>query len=114
MTATYGEYVRSAECQFRRAVLSRSAHRRRHRPVCQETLANSYFSYGTESIGGTLKFGIPLREDFSLQLRYSLYTQSIQLPSYLDDCNNLNPDFATTFPTQSALNCRRRPRRKSV
>ena len=39
----------------------------------KETLANSYLSYGTESYGGTLKFGIPLREDFSVQLRYSLY-----------------------------------------
>ena len=42
---------------------------------------------------------MPLREDFALQLRYSIYTQTIQLPTYLNDCNNLNPNFATTSPT---------------
>jgi outer membrane protein insertion porin family len=66
-------------------------------------LANNYLSYGTESYGGTLKWGVPLREDLGLQLRYSLSATKITLPSYLDDCNNINPDFATTFPTPTAI-----------
>ena len=69
----------------------------------KETIANSYLSYGTESLGGTLKWGLPLREDLSFQLRYSAYTQKITLPSYLDDCNNINPDYSTTFPTPTAI-----------
>ena len=60
----------------------------------KQTLSNSYLSYGTESYGGTLKWGLPLREDLGFQLRYSLYKQIITLPTYLNDCNNLNPDFA--------------------
>jgi outer membrane protein insertion porin family len=69
----------------------------------KQTLASSYLSYGTESYGGTLKWGLPLREDLALQLRYSAFEQKITLPSTLDSCNNLNPDFVSTFPTPSAL-----------
>ena len=43
-----------------------------------------------------------MREDLTLQLRYSLYQQSISLPSYLDDCNNLaGPAF---LPTPAYIN----------
>ena len=42
-----------------------------------------------------------------LQLRYSLYTQSIQLPTFLDDCNNINPNFSTSFPNLQALTAAR-------
>ena len=47
--------------------------------------------------------GVPLREDLSLQLRYSLFSQKITLPSFLNDCNNINPDFVNTFPTPNAI-----------
>jgi outer membrane protein insertion porin family len=103
VTATYGEYIRSAGVSFIEPYFLDQRIGAGIDLFAKETLANSYFSYGTESIGGTLKFGIPLREDFSLQLRYSLYTQSIQLPSYLNNCNNLNPDFVNTFPSLPAI-----------
>jgi outer membrane protein insertion porin family len=69
----------------------------------KETLASSYLSYGTQSYGGTLKWGLPLREDLALQLRYSAFEQKITLPSTLDSCNNLNPDLSTTFPVPNAI-----------
>jgi outer membrane protein insertion porin family len=103
LSGTYGEYVRSAELDYVEPYFLNQRISAGIDLFARETLANSYFSYGTESIGGSLKFGIPLREDFAVQLRYSIYTQSIQLPTYLDDCNNLNPDFATSFPNQQAL-----------
>jgi outer membrane protein insertion porin family len=103
-TVTYGEYVRSAGLSFVEPYFLDQRIGAGIDLFAKQTLANSYFSYGTESIGGTLKFGFPLREDFSVQLRYSLYTQSIQLPSYLNSCNNLSPDFVNTFPTQAAIN----------
>jgi outer membrane protein insertion porin family len=102
-SATYGEYVRSVELNFVEPYFLDDRIGAGIDLFAKETLANSYLSYGTESYGGTLKFGIPIREDFSLQLRYSLYTQKITLPSYLDDCNNINPDFNTTFPTPNAI-----------
>jgi outer membrane protein insertion porin family len=78
---TYGEFVRGAEVSF----------------------IEPYLSYGTQSYGGSFKLGIALREDLALQLRYSIYTQKITLPSYLNDCNNINPDFFSTTPTPAAI-----------
>ena len=104
-TVTYGEYVRSVGLSFVEPYFLDERIGAGIDLFAKQTLANSYFSYGTESLGGTLKFGIPIREDFSVQLRYSLYTQSIQLPSYLNDCNNLTPNFSTTFPTPAAISC---------
>jgi outer membrane protein insertion porin family len=101
--ASYGEYVRAAELDYIEPYFLDQRISAGVSLFGKQTLANSYFSYGTESIGGSLKFGIPLREDFTVQLRYSLYTQSIQLPSYLNDCNNLNPNFSTSFPTDNAI-----------
>ncbi|HUD85051.1 MAG TPA: outer membrane protein assembly factor BamA, partial [Xanthobacteraceae bacterium] len=101
-SVTYGEYVRGVELSFAEPYFLDQHIGAGIDLFAKETLANSYLSYGTESYGGSLKFGIPLREDISFQLRYSLYTQKITLPSYLDDCNNLNPNFATNFPTIAA------------
>ena len=41
--------------------------------------SSPYISYGTETIGTSLKLGIPLREDLTMQLRYSIYWQQIKL-----------------------------------
>jgi outer membrane protein insertion porin family len=102
-SATYGEYIRGMELNFVEPYFLDDRIGAGVDLFAKETLANSYLSYGTQSYGGTLKFGIPLREDFSLQLRYSLYTQEITLPPQLNDCNNLNPDFANTFATPAAI-----------
>jgi outer membrane protein insertion porin family len=103
-SATYGEYVRAAELNFVEPYFLDQRIGAGIDLFARQTLANSYFSYGTESIGGTLKFGIPLREDFSVQLRYSLYTQSIQLPSLLNDCNNLGTDNTLWTPAYLQAN----------
>ena len=102
VSATYGEYVRGVDFSFVEPYFLDQRIGAGLDLFAKETLANSYLSYGTESYGGALKFGIPLREDLSFLLRYSLYTQKLTLPSYLDDCNNINPDFATfTNPARS-------------
>jgi outer membrane protein insertion porin family len=100
-SATYGQYVRAAELNFVEPYFLDQRIGAGIDLFAKQTLPNSYFSYGTESIGGTVKFGIPLREDFSVQLRYSLYTQSINLPTQLNDCNNLGTD--NTFWTPAFL-----------
>ena len=100
---TYGEFVRGAEFSFVEPYFLDQRLAAGIDLFAKETLANSYLSYGTESYGGSFKLGIALREDLALQLRYSIYTQRITLPSYLNDCNNLNPDFANTFPSPQAL-----------
>jgi len=101
--ATYGEYVRSVQLSYAEPYFLDTRSSMGIDLFAKQTLANSYLSYGTETYGGTLKWGVPIREDLALQLRYSAYTQQITLPSYLDDCNNINPDFSSTFATQAAI-----------
>ena len=100
---TYGEFIRSVEMGFSEPYFLDTRSSLGLDLFAKQTLANSYLSYGTESYGGTLKWGLPIREDLAIQLRYSLYTQKITLPSYLNDCNNINPDFANTFPTINGI-----------
>ena len=103
VSVTYGQYTRGAELNFVEPYFLDQRLSAGIDLFARETIASPYLSYGTENFGGTFNFGIPLREDLSMQLRYSLYWQSFTLPSTLDDCNNIRPDFVNTFPTPSAL-----------
>src|SRR6266481_5006574 len=87
---TYGQYARGLSLSFvepylldYRVALGLDAFYR-------EQLPNRYISYGTKTLGFSPRLGFALREDLSLQLRYSLYRQQISLPGYLANCNN-NP-----------------------
>jgi len=100
---TYGEFVRGAEFSFIEPYFLDQRLAAGVDLFAKETLSNSYLSYGTQSYGGSFKLGIALREDLAFQLRYSIYTQKITLPSYLNDCNNINPDFFNTSPTPAAI-----------
>ena len=100
---TYGQYIRSVTLDYAEPYFLDTRSSAGIDLFAKQTIANNYLSYGTESYGGTLKWGLPIREDLSLQLRYSAYTQKITLPSYLDDCNNIDPNLSSTFPTPSAI-----------
>jgi outer membrane protein insertion porin family len=87
---TYGQYARGLSLSYidpyvldYRVALGLDAYYR-------EQLPNRYISYGTKTIGFSPRLGFQLREDLSLQLRYSVYQQDISLPGYLANCNN-NP-----------------------
>jgi outer membrane protein insertion porin family len=87
---TYGQYARGLSLSYidpyvldYRVALGLDAYYRQQLP-------NAYISYGTKTIGFSPRLGFQLREDLSLQLRYSIYQQDISLPSYLANCNN-NP-----------------------
>jgi outer membrane protein insertion porin family len=103
VSVTYGQYTRGAELNFVEPYFLDQRMSAGIDLFARQTLQSPYLSYGTEAYGTTLNFGIPLREDLALQLRYSAYWQAFTLPSTLDDCNNLNPDFVTSFPTPTAL-----------
>ncbi|HWP27798.1 MAG TPA: outer membrane protein assembly factor BamA [Xanthobacteraceae bacterium] len=59
----------------------------------RRTLASSYYSYDSETIGTNLMLGFGLTEEFGLQLRYSIYRQKITLPDNLNNCRTIG-----TFP----------------
>src|SRR5499433_3503870 len=69
----------------------------------KQTTSSTYLSYLSKTIGGDLKFGIPITENISTQLRYTAYRQEITLPSQLNNCNDRNPDFINTFPTPDRM-----------
>lgn len=43
--------------------------------------AYNYSYYGTTSIGGTLRFGVPITEEISFSPRYSIYNTTISIPN---------------------------------
>jgi outer membrane protein insertion porin family len=69
----------------------------------KETSQTSYQSYDTKTYGGALRAGLPLREDLTLQLRYSAYRQEISLPDQYNDCSALNPAPVCYFNGEASL-----------
>jgi outer membrane protein insertion porin family len=87
-SVTYGQYARGYSLSFvepylldYRVALGLDLFQRQQLP-------NSYISYGTSTLGFSPRLGFALREDLSLQVRYSIYQQKLSLPSYLANCNN--------------------------
>src|SRR5215468_3465497 len=85
---TYGQYARGISLSYidpylldYRVALGLDAYYR-------EQLPNAFIAYGTKTVGFSPRLGLQLREDLSMQLRYSIYQQTISLPSYLANCNN--------------------------
>ena len=102
-SATAGQYIRGLELNFVDPYLLDQRLSGGIDLFARESLSSPYLSYGTENIGANLKVGVPLREDLSLQARYSVYWQAIQLSGELSDCSNSNPNFSTLFPSPNAI-----------
>jgi outer membrane protein insertion porin family len=99
---TYGQYARGLSLSFVEPYLLDYRVALGLDVFYREQLANDFISYGTRTVGFSPRLGFALREDLSLQVRYSLYQQSITLPSTLNNCNNLaGPGF---FPTPAYIN----------
>ncbi len=102
-SVTYGQYARGYSLSFvepylldYRIALGLDFYQR-------QQLSNSFISYGTKTLGFSPRLGFSLREDLSLQLRYSIYQQEITLPSTLRNCNN-NPFLADGVTPNPAFN----------
>ncbi|QIG92304.1 MULTISPECIES: outer membrane protein assembly factor BamA [unclassified Bradyrhizobium] len=102
-SVTYGQYARGYSLSFvepylldYRVALGLDFYQR-------QQLSNSYIAYGTKTLGFSPRLGFSLREDLSLQLRYSIYQQEITLPSTLDNCNNV-PFLADGVTPNPAFN----------
>ena len=90
-SVTYGEFARGVSLSFVEPYLLDYRVALGLDTYYREQLPNPFLSYGTKTIGFSPRIGLQLREDLSLQLRYSIYEQEISLPSYLANCNNLGP-----------------------
>jgi outer membrane protein insertion porin family len=99
ISVQYGQYARGVDLSFVEPYLFGQRLAFGWDAFWKERLATPYVSYGSKTIGGDLKFGIPITENISTQLRYTGYRQEVTLPSYLNNCNNINPNSALgTFP----------------
>jgi outer membrane protein insertion porin family len=103
-SGTFGQFIRGVELGFVEPYFLDQRVSGGIDLFARQTLASPYLSYGSTSLGTNLKTGVPLREDISFQARYSVYWTDINLNSGLNDCNNINPNFANTFPTLNAAN----------
>src|SRR5947207_12137861 len=75
----YGQYAKGFELGFVEPYLLGQRIALGFDIFAKERSANRYQSYDTRPIGGAVRLGFSLREDTSLQLRYSLYEQKITL-----------------------------------
>src|ERR1700726_4368165 len=85
---TYGQFARGVSLSFVEPYLLDYRVALGLDVFYREQLANNTIAYGTKTVGFSPRLGFQLREDLSLQLRYSLYQQQITLPATLANCNN--------------------------
>ena len=90
-SVTYGQYARGVTLSFVEPYLLDYRVAAGIDVFYREQLPSPYLSYGTKTVGFSPRLGFGIREDLSLQLRYSLYQQQVTLPQQLDNCNNISP-----------------------
>ncbi|MGY4478687.1 outer membrane protein assembly factor BamA [Bradyrhizobium sp. USDA 3364] len=103
-TVSYGQYSRGLSLSFvepylldYRVALGLDAY-------YKEQLPTDYTTYGVKTIGFSPRLGLALREDLTLQLRYSLYQQEISLDSAYANCNNNSSNASLAFnPTPAYI-----------
>lgn len=88
VAVTYGQYARGVTLSFVEPYLLDYRVALGLDTYYREQLPNQYISYETRTIGFSPRIGLQLREDMSMQVRYSIYQQQVSLPSNLDNCNN--------------------------
>jgi outer membrane protein insertion porin family len=103
LSVSYGQYAKGATVSFVEPYLFGYRLALGVDLFAKQQLPTNFISYQTDTVGAGLRLGVALREDLAMQLRYSIYRQNIVLPSALDNCNNINPNYITTFPTPAPL-----------
>ncbi|WP_426614534.1 outer membrane protein assembly factor BamA [Bradyrhizobium sp. McL0616] len=103
-SVTYGQYARGVSLSFVEPYLLDYRIALGIDTYWRQQLSNSYTSYGVTTLGFSPRLGFALREDLSLQLRYSLYQQSISLASIYNNCNNNAANTSLAFnPTPAYI-----------
>jgi outer membrane protein insertion porin family len=103
-SVTYGQYARGISLSFVEPYLLDYRIALGFDTYYRQQLSNSYTSYGVTTLGFSPRLGFALREDLSLQLRYSLYQQRISLASAYNNCNNNAANTSLAFnPTPAYI-----------
>lgn len=99
----YGQYARGYTLSFvepyllgYRVALGLDLYQREQR-------ANRYISYNSKTFGFSPRLGFQLREDLSLQVRYTISSQKITLPAWYTNCNNGGDPSLAFNPTPAYI-----------
>jgi outer membrane protein insertion porin family len=100
-SVTYGQYSRGATLSFVEPYLLGYRMAGGIDLFARQTLANSYVSYNTQSVGINLRLGFALSEELTLTPHYSILQQEVSLPDNLDNCSSSITGglFQTSPPT---------------
>jgi outer membrane protein insertion porin family len=90
-SVTYGQFARGAEVSFAEPYFLGYRVSAGLDLFAKESLASNFQSYGSKMIGAGTTLGFPLREDLGLQLRYSIYQQTITLNPAINLCSAAFP-----------------------
>ncbi|RVU17131.1 outer membrane protein assembly factor BamA [Methylobacterium oryzihabitans] len=67
-----------------------------------------YSRYVTDVVGGQLRLGLPITEEFGVTLRYSLYNTDLKIPNTLkrpyNDCSAPIPGYTAIYPGGTVIN----------
>src|SRR5262249_6542121 len=86
----YGQYQRGAEFTFTDPYLLGDRIAGGFSLYAKEQLQNSYQSYNVSTVGGSLLSSLPVTDDLSLGVRYSLFQRTPSAPSgWADSCRTL-------------------------
>jgi outer membrane protein insertion porin family len=100
-SVTFGQYSRGATLSFVEPYLLGYRMAGGIDLFARQTLASSYVSYNTKSIGTTLRLGFALSEEMAFAPHYSIYRQEIDLPFNLNNCQTA-PTGVSMFGTTPA------------
>jgi len=79
LALTYGQYSRSIDVGFAQPGLLGSRVSLGLDVFGKQTSQSSYQSYGSSNYGGSVRLGLPISDDVSAQVRYSIFNQSVSL-----------------------------------
>jgi len=83
--ATFGQYTQGAEFSFTEPYFLGYRLAAGFDLYWKETSANSYTAYDSQTVGGGVRFGLPITDEVTLALRYNLYQRELSL----DNCTNI-------------------------
>ena len=85
-SVSYGQYTRGFSLSFVEPYLLGYRMAGGIDLFARQSLASSYVSYNTQTIGVNLRLGFALSEEISFQPHYSIYQQKVTLPDQYNNC----------------------------
>ncbi len=101
-SVSYGQYARGGQLSFTDPYMFGYRVAGGFDLFINQQLHNNYQSYDVQTAGFTLRSGMPINDDLSLGLRYSLFQRKLTAPTGLADGCRLLADGVTVFPNPDA------------